>query len=217
MKVTIFSQISIDGKLTLGNKSSSKELFTLLDGEDIRFIHDFRGQVDAIIVGRRTVSTDNPSLTNRYGGSSPVRVVPSESLEFPDTCNVLSSPEPTIVVTTRKASGTNRARKIRKAGKEVLDIGEETVKFSIMLKELERRGMQHVMVEGGGDVNWQMLDAGLVDEIILMQLPIIIGGFDNVSLADGTGYRDIEMVKKFRLQEAAPKSNYLLLRFAKVA
>lgn len=43
MKTTIFSQISIDGKLTMGAGNSSKELFSLFSSEDMEFIHLFRG------------------------------------------------------------------------------------------------------------------------------------------------------------------------------
>ncbi|MGL4745236.1 MAG: RibD family protein [Dermatophilaceae bacterium] len=150
MKVTVFSQVSLDGKLTLGKGGSSRELFTLLGEQDIRFVHEFRSKVDAIVVGRRTVSVDNPTLNNRYGGRSPVRVIPSVSLEFPESCNVLRTSEPTIVVTTEAASATHRAERIRSAGKEVLSVGESAVDFPMMLQELERRGMQHVMIEGGG-------------------------------------------------------------------
>jgi len=45
MKTTIFSQISIDGKLTMGAGNSSKELFSLFSNEDMEFIHLFRGNV----------------------------------------------------------------------------------------------------------------------------------------------------------------------------
>ncbi|MGL4745237.1 MAG: hypothetical protein ACRCXL_12730 [Dermatophilaceae bacterium] len=48
-----------------------------------------------------------------------------------------------------------------------------------------------------------------------MQLPVIIGGLDNISLVDGAGYRDIELVKRFGLHEVVPRTNYLLLRFQK--
>ncbi|WP_245237369.1 hypothetical protein [Paenibacillus ihuae] len=53
MKTTIFSQISIDGKLTMGAGNSSKELFSLFSSQDIEFIHLFRGNVQGIMVGKK--------------------------------------------------------------------------------------------------------------------------------------------------------------------
>jgi len=216
MKVTVFSQISIDGKLSLGHGNSSKDLFKLFTEDDMRFIHKFRGEVDAIMVGRNTVTTDDPQLTNRYeAGCNPVRVIPTSSLDFSDNAKVLNTPEQTIIVTTEQASHTPMADLIRDHGKEVMVSGQQQVDFHELFARLEARGMHHVMVEGGGNLNWQMFDADLVDEIILMQLPIIIGGADNVTLADGEGYRELQATKRFRLDEMKPQANYNLLRFTR--
>ncbi|MNI93239.1 2,5-diamino-6-ribosylamino-4(3H)-pyrimidinone 5'-phosphate reductase [compost metagenome] len=71
------------------------------------------------------------------------------------------------------------------------------------------------MVEGGGYLNWHLFNQGLVDEIILMQLPIIIGGATNITLVDGEGYTEIEGIKKFKVAEVQPRDNYTLLRYLK--
>lgn len=216
MKVTVFSQISIDGKLTLGNGNSSKELFQLFSEDDMRFIHKFRGEVDAIMVGRNTIVTDDPQLTNRYEeGRNPVRVIPTSSLDFPERAKVLNTPEETIIVTTEQGSNSTMADYIREQGKEVMVTGEDQVDFRDLFARLSERGIRHIMVEGGGNLNWQMFDADLVDEIILMQLPIIIGGADNVTLADGAGYRELQATKRFKLDEMKPQPNYSLLRFSR--
>ncbi len=216
MKVTVFSQISIDGKLTLGNGNSSKELFQLFSEDDMRFIHKFRGEVDAIMVGRNTIVTDDPQLTNRYEeGRNPVRVIPTSSLDFPERAKVLNTPEETIIVTTEQGSNSTMADYIREQGKEVMVTGEDQVDFRDLFAKLSARGIRHSMVEGGGNLNWQMFDADLVDEIILMQLPIIIGGADNVTLADGAGYRELQATKRFKLDEMKPQPNYSLMRFSR--
>jgi 5-amino-6-(5-phosphoribosylamino)uracil reductase len=77
--------------------------------------------------------------------------------------------------------------------------------------ELETRGARHLMVEGGGEVNWQLLDDGLVDHLILMQLPIIVGGLVNVSPVDGDGYREVSGVKRFDVQEVVSRPRHLLM------
>lgn len=216
MKVTVFSQISIDGKLTLGQGNSSKELFELFDEEDMRFIHQFRGEVDAIMVGRNTIVTDDPQLTNRYGnGRNPVRIVPTSTLDFPESAKVLNTPQQTIIATTERGRQSQMVDRIHECGKKVVFAGEERVDFPQLFASLAERGMQHVMVEGGGQLNWQMFDADLVDEIILMQLPIIIGGADNVTLADGEGYRQLAATRRFQLAEVEPRRHYNLMRFTR--
>lgn len=214
MKVTVFSQTSIDGKLTLGQGASSKPLFERFNDEDMRFIHKFRGEVDAIMVGRNTISTDDPQLTNRYEtGRDPIRIVPTTSLDFDLSAKVFSSPGETIIVTIDRLRDHKMVKQIRGQGKEVLFAGAERVDFELLFSKLEARGLKHIMVEGGGQLNWQVFNLDLVDEIILMQLPIIIGGADTATLSDGDGYRDIEMTKSFKLHVFEARSNYNLLHF----
>ena len=62
--------------------------------------------------------------------------------------------------------------------------------FKSLFKYLEKEfNIKSIMLEGGGYLNWTLFEQNLVDEIILMQLPVIIGGYDNVSLVDGDGFQ----------------------------
>ncbi|MFC4098201.1 RibD family protein [Paenibacillus xanthanilyticus] len=215
MKTTVFSQISIDGKLTLGAGSSSKELFTLFSSEDMEFIHKFRGNVQGIMVGKNTIQTDNPFLTNRYEtNKNPIRIIPTATMDISLDSNVLTDEEKTIIVTTVHGQDPEKMALIRSRGKDCLISGYEKVDFVGLYRQLEDQyGMEHLMVEGGGYLNWHIFDQDLVDEIILMQLPIIIGGADNVTLVDGEGYRTIDLAKKFKVVEVEPRATYTLMRF----
>lgn len=214
MKVTVFSQISIDGKLTLGSQASSKPLFKHFDDEDMRFIHKFRGEVDAIMVGRNTIVTDDPQLNNRFGsGRHPIRIIPTASLDFSLSSKVLSSPEHTIIVTTEQARDHAMVDQIRAQGKEVIFSGVDRVDFKQLFPLLEARGIKHIMVEGGGHLNWQVFNLDLVDEIMLMQLPIIIGGSETTTLTDGEGYQDIDMTNAFKLHAFEARTHYNFLHF----
>lgn len=216
MKITVFSQISIDGKLTLGHGGSSKGLFENFSEEDMRFIHKFRGEVDAIMVGRNTITTDDPQLTNRYeAGRNPVRIVPTASLDLPVSAKVLNSPERTIIATTEQVRSHKMIDHIRAKSKEILFAGAEELDFQLLFNLLEVRGIKHIMVEGGGQLNWTLFNLDLVDEIILMQLPIIIGGASTATLADGEGYRHIAMTKAFDIRTLETRANYNLLHFTR--
>ncbi|WP_019914105.1 dihydrofolate reductase family protein [Paenibacillus sp. HW567] len=218
MKTTIFSQISIDGKLTMGAGNSSKELFSLFSSEDIEFIHLFRGNVQGIMVGKNTILTDNPFLTNRYEeNKNPIRIIPTTTLNIPLDSNVLSDEGQTIIVTTEKGRDEGKIKQIRERGKECLICGEDKVDFVELERQLEDNyGITSLMVEGGGFLNWHIFNQDIVDEIILMQLPIIIGGASNITLVDGDGYQQLCFTKKFKLVEIQPKDNYTLMRYNKV-
>lgn len=121
MKTTIFSQISIDGKLTMGAGNSSKELFSLFSSEDMEFIHLFRGKVQGIMVGKNTILTDNPFLTNRYEeNKNPIRIIPTTTLDIPLDCNVLSDQGKTIIVTTEKGRDEEKSNRSGKEGRSAL-------------------------------------------------------------------------------------------------
>ncbi|WP_020619590.1 dihydrofolate reductase family protein [Paenibacillus daejeonensis] len=217
MEVTIFSQISIDGKLTFGEGQSSKELFQLFGPEDIAYIHQFRGQVDGIMVGKNTICTDNPFLTNRYEpGRNPVRIVPSRTLDIPLNSNIFLDGERTIIVTTERGLDKDKRRRIASMGKEVMVCGEDLVDFDVLFRRLETEyGIHRLMVEGGGLLNWYVFERDLVDQIILMQLPIIIGGGSNITLVDGEGYNTLAFSKRFRVVEMQPSPNYTLMRYVR--
>lgn len=215
MKVTLLSQVSIDGKLTLGSGNSSKDLFNLLDESDKKFIHEFRGKVDGIMVGKKTIDTDNPFLTNRYDeNKNPVRIVPTRTMNLDFSSNIFTDNGKTIVVTTQNGKNDEKMGFIKYIGKDCLVFGENKVDFKSLFKHLEKEfNIKSIMLEGGGYLNWTLFEENLVDEIILMQLPVIIGGYDNVSLVDGAGFHDLQSVKKFKCIECKLRKNYNLLRF----
>lgn len=217
MKTSIFSQISIDGKLTLGAGQSSKPLFSLFDSNDIEYIHKFRGNVDGIMVGRNTITTDNPYLTNRYeNNKNPIRIIPTRTMDISLDSNVLTDEGRTIIVTTEKGKHLEKMENLRQRNKECLICGEDEVDFVELYRQLkEKFGITSLMVEGGGFLNWHVFNQGLVDEIILMQLPIIIGGASNTTLVDGDGYTKMEYIKRFKVAEVQQRDNYTLLRYLK--
>ncbi|UJF31753.1 dihydrofolate reductase family protein [Paenibacillus hexagrammi] len=217
MKITIFSQISIDGKLTFGEKASSKELFSLFNDDDMSYIHKFRGQVDGIMVGKNTIQNDNPFLTNRYEeNKNPVRIIPTSTMDIPLDSNVLTDNGKTIIVTTEQGADQEKIKIIRDRGKDCLICGTDKVDFMELGKQLEHNyGITSLMVEGGGFLNWHAFSQDVVDEIILMQLPIIIGGASNITLVDGDGFHGLSSTKKYRVIEVQAKENYTLMRYAK--
>ncbi|WP_334074897.1 MULTISPECIES: RibD family protein [Paenibacillus] len=217
MKTSVFSQVSIDGKLTLGPGQSSKPLFSLFDGRDMEYIHKFRGTVDGIMVGKNTIATDDPFLTNRYEeNKNPVRIVPTRTMDIPLDSHVLADGGQTILVTTELGKDERKIELLRERGKECLICGEDKVDFVQLFSLLEQNyGIHSLMVEGGGFLNWHVFNEDLVDEIILMQLPIIIGGASNITLVDGEGYSRLDFTKKFKVVEVQPKDHYTLLRYLK--
>ena len=70
-----------------------------------------------------------------------------------------------------------------------------------------------IMVEGGGEINWSLLEKNIVNHIILMQLPIIAGGRDNISLVQGEGFKRLEQVSKFNLVNIEQREKCIILEY----
>ena len=116
-----------------------------------------RTSVEAILVGGGTVRTDNPSLTIRgiklpKGHSQPWRVVWSKSGKIPKSSKLLTD--------------AHRDRTIILKG----------MMLRSALKELARRGISSVLIEGGGRTHGEAFKGNLVDEIRFFIAPVIQGG-----------------------------------------
>ncbi len=214
MKLTMFCEMSIDGKLTLSKGISSKTIFPLLTIDDIKFIHKFRGSVQGLMVGKNTVNIDNPSLTNRYEeNKNPIRIIPTRTLNIAKDSTVLKDENKTVFLTTDQ--NKNKAKFIsRHNNKFVICSGTDEIDFEKAFDILEQEyNVKHIMLEGGGELNWSMIEKGFVDDIILLIMPVIIGGRDNTTLVDGDGFSAMRKIKKFKLYTFESRENLLILRY----
>lgn len=117
----------------------------------------FRASVEAILIGGGTLRADNPSLTIRgislpKGHPQPWRVIWSKSGKIPKSCKLLTD--------------AHRDRTIILQG----------MPLRAALKELSRRGISSVLIEGGGRTHGEAFAANLVDEVRFFIAPVIQGG-----------------------------------------
>jgi riboflavin biosynthesis pyrimidine reductase len=77
--------------------------------------------------------------------------------------------------------------RLRNSGVEVYPMGDVQVDLAAALCKLADLGVQRVLVEGGGSLNFELLRRGLVDEVQVFLAPVIFGGATAPTLADGPG------------------------------
>lgn len=206
--VILSAAMSIDGKIATHTGRSR-----LSSDKDLTRIHKLRGAVDAILVGKNTVSVDDPSLTvRRVTGRNPTRIIldPNAGISLDSKIVKTSNAIHTMIVVTEKASAKKTSRLATK-GLQVVQCGKMRIELKKLLSILVRQGIKKILVEGGGTTNWYFLKEKLVDEIIVTITPYIVGGEKAISLVEGHGFSNIS--HPFKLKQVKRIGDEIVLRY----
>ena len=164
--VTFKSGSTIDGRVAAADGTSR----WITSAESRADVHELRARVDTVMVGSGTVVADDPQLTvrdaeGRPHGEQPLRVVIDSPGRTPAHAQVRNADADTLIATAAEFGGGPR------------------VDVPLVLAELYRRGRRHVLLEGGPRLATAMLDAGLVDEVLVYVAPLLLGA--GRSMLDG--------------------------------
>jgi diaminohydroxyphosphoribosylaminopyrimidine deaminase/5-amino-6-(5-phosphoribosylamino)uracil reductase len=158
--------------------------------ESRRKVHELRGVVDAVVVGRGTVAADDPLLTARPPGPrTAARVVLTASGDLPELCQLRATARASPVIVFTATGNADELAGWAADGAEVLGlpVGDSGLSIDAVLAELGRRRMTHVLVEGGAGVHGAFLDAGAVDEVHAFVAPVLVGGGGAAGVTGGRG------------------------------
>jgi len=151
-----------------------------------RKVHELRNEVDAVLVGSRTVMFDDPSLTTRLdrdGTRDPIRIIldAEDYLDANRRVFNLNSEAPTWVVVT-----TDREYA---CADEVLRVpqGPGGADLRWLTEELGRRDITSLLIEGGGTTHASAFAAGIVDKVWFFIAPKIAGGKEALTPVEGEG------------------------------
>ena len=194
--VRVKTASSLDGRTALTNGVSQ----WITGPEARRDVHRLRACSCAVLTGIGTVLADDPQMNVRDVDTprQPLRIVLDSALRMPPQARMLASGK-TLIVT----AGNDRERMVRleDAGAEILVLpgAGGRVDVAQLMQELAVREINELMVEAGCTLNGALLQAGVVDELVMYVAPILLGDaarglFALPELTDMAGRTDVRIV-----------------------
>ncbi len=156
--------------------------------------HLLRARADAILVGRKTIEADDPELSCRLPGleaRSPVRVVLAPRCDVPPAARLFQPGGPAVWIVCGDSS---QCGAMGRPGVRIFDVGASSsgrLSLHLVLMRLAAEGVTRLLVEGGPTTARAFVDAGLADEIILMQGE---GRLDESATLPAFGGQGLELV-----------------------
>ena len=207
--VTLKFALTLDGRIATATGHSR----WISSSPSLRFAHRLRRAHDAILVGAGTVLRDDPELTCRLvRGRNPLRIVVDSHLRTSPDASVFDvRRSPTIVAVTGKAP-EERRRLFEQKGIEVLELDEDEggrVDLQGLLNLLGQRKIASLLVEGGAGVNTSFLRANLVDRLIAVIAPKIVGA--GISAVGDLGIRRMENALRLSFERITRSGDDVIL------
>lgn len=170
--VTIKIAASLDGRTALANGASQ-----WITGPAARSdVQRLRARACAILTGIGTVLADDPQMTVREFelGRQPWRVVVDSQLRIPMESRILQGGNTLIACLESQPA---KAKALRDQGVVVVELPRNSghVCLKSLMSALAEREINEVLVEAGTQLNGALLEAGLVDDMLLYYAPLLLG------------------------------------------
>jgi diaminohydroxyphosphoribosylaminopyrimidine deaminase/5-amino-6-(5-phosphoribosylamino)uracil reductase len=166
--------ISLDGRTAMANGESK-----WITGKDARLdVQRLRAGSSAIMTGVGTVIADDPGLDVREidcAGRQPLRIVVDRDLNFPVHARMLQLAGRTLIVTTNNDPW--KSERLQEAGASIVVIKPAGDGFldAVLYHLAVEAQVNELLVETGSRLAGSMLNAGMIDELIVYQAPVLMG------------------------------------------
>jgi 5-amino-6-(5-phosphoribosylamino)uracil reductase len=208
--------VSVDGYID----DRGAERFPLSNAEDFDHVDQVRAESGAIMVGAATIRRDNPRLlvnsAERRAArvavgrpEHPVKVTVTGSGDLDPTLKFWHHGGDKVVYTTDAGHAPARAAVGELA--DVVPLGP-AIDFGALLDDLGARGVDRLMVEGGGRIHTAFLTAGLADEIRMAVAPMLIGQATAPRFVNPAEFPG-GPARRFHLEEVTKLGDVAVLRY----
>jgi len=178
--------------------------------------HRLRALSDAVMVGVDTVISDDPLLTVRdVKGRNPVRIILDSRLRTAENSAIIESTRLGEAGTIIATISTDEAltRRYLDKGVSILHCAELDGRVDPvdMLERLGERGINSILLEGGGKVAGELLKLGLIDECLFFYAPLAAGG-DGYPAFAINGISEIASAYRFRISQISKSGCDIMVR-----
>lgn len=165
--------MSLDGRTAMAS-GESKWITSSAAREDVQHL---RAKSGAILTGVGTVLADDPSMTVRLEGidAQPIRVVVDTNLSMPANAKMLKEQGKTILMTCSADEAIAQSLKDAGADIHMMPYCNTSVDLASVLQQLSDMQINDVLLETGATLSGAMLQAGLIDELIIYMAPVLMG------------------------------------------
>ncbi|MBW2988875.1 bifunctional diaminohydroxyphosphoribosylaminopyrimidine deaminase/5-amino-6-(5-phosphoribosylamino)uracil reductase RibD [Candidatus Woesearchaeota archaeon] len=172
--VVVKAAMSLDGQIATRTGDSK-----YITGREARkLVHELRSSYDAVMVGSNTVIKDNPLLDVRLvKGRNPVKIVVDTKLKTPISSRIVSNDPSKLIIATSSSAPKSKIRRFMQKGAYVLVVGTKGGKIDLkeLMKELGKREICSILVEGGAELNAEAIKSGIADKVLFFISPQFIG------------------------------------------
>lgn len=197
--VTLKAAVTLDGRMAAQSGDSR-----WVTGDAARkHVHRMRDRNDAVMIGVGTVLADDPALTVRHvRGRDPMRVVLDSTLLTPLSSQLVQTAHeiPTLIFHGENFD-RERARSLIDRGVVLVPVARKDsgLDLGVVLRELGKRKVMRLLVEGGPSLHGALLEGGLVDYASVFVAPRILADPAGMPLA--IGKPKLQMADAFTLQK----------------
>ena len=165
--------MSLDGRTAMAS-GESKWITSAAAREDVQRL---RARSGAILTGVGTVLADDPSMTVRLDGfgNQPLRVVVDTNLSMPTDAKMFKEPGKTVLMTCSSDEAVIQVLTDAGADIQMMPYCNTSVDLKSVLQQLSDMHVNDVLLETGSTLSGAMLQAGLIDELIIYMAPVLMG------------------------------------------
>lgn len=202
--------MSLDGKIATSTYDSK----WITQEETRNYSHSLlRSNVDAILVGIGTVLHDNPLLTNRSSGKSPLRVVVDTNGLIPLDSNIIKDTSVKTIIYSKSMDQAKKNMIEKQSHQVVIDNSPDSlISLDFVLSDLGSKKISSLLVEGGSEVNSSFWSNNLVDQFYIFIGNTIIGGKDAPGPIGGAGLIQVSEGQRYKIESVQTfKNNDILI------